>query len=192
MNKLLVIGNDKIGRNLITVLPSRKDIFIAIDISTSLERVFKLLLKQRIDIKLLLKLFWAETIRDNYILNLSYKKVSSNSDLLDIVQSFSIEKIYLFRAGLIINKTLLNSGIKIFNIHCASLPEYRGLGAISKALQDGVYKQEATLHRVTDKIDQGEVIATMPYIMNENHPYYVNENIAYEAGIKLLIRSISE
>ena len=37
-------------------------------------------------------------------------------------------KIILFKVGLIIRKSVIETGIQIFNIHAAKVPEYGGIG----------------------------------------------------------------
>jgi phosphoribosylglycinamide formyltransferase-1 len=48
---------------------------------------------------------------------------------------------------------------KILNIHMSLLPAYRGFGAVRKALRDGVKVAGATIHIVTDGMDDGPIVA---------------------------------
>lgn len=112
----------------------------------------------------------------------------NNDELLHTISRYDIEQVYLFRAGLIINKKILDSGIDILNTHCARIPDYGGLGAIARALKDSSFDQVATLHRVTETIDDGEIVATEPYKLNAALSYRKNEDIAYEAGMRLLLK----
>ena len=100
------------------------------------------------------------------------------------------QKIILFRAGLIIRKSVIETGIQIFNVHAAKVPEYGGIGSINCALQDEAFDQFACFHRVTDKIDDGEVVDRESYTLSPDEPYYVNEDIAYEAATCLLLRNV--
>ncbi len=79
--------------------------------------------------------------------------VPTNADLLEIIRRDDIDHVYLFRAGLIINKKVLESGIVVLNTHCARIPDYSGLGAIPRSLKAGDYEQVATLHHVTETIE---------------------------------------
>ena len=112
--------------------------------------------------------------------------VKSNSDLSLIIDSKKPSEVILFRAGLIIKSSLLNKGVKILNIHCTRLPDYGGIGTISRALRDRQYYQEATLHIVTSRIDEGEVIKTLQYKLEPSSCYCSNEMVAYQAGLTLL------
>jgi methionyl-tRNA formyltransferase len=116
--------------------------------------------------------------------------ISSNTDLLRIIRHNNIDQVYLFRAGLIVNRKVLDCGVQILNTHCGRIPDYGGLGAIPRALAEKAYDQVATLHRVTVTIDDGEVLDVEPYLLNPDISYRENEDTAYEAGIRLLLRHL--
>lgn len=186
MNILLVVGNDKLGRRLVSRLGQIAGVKIIFDCSSDYSRAFKLLKKGVISLSTMLKMVLAERRRVDFNVPQS-ESITSNSELLAVIQRLTPDAIYLFRAGLIINKQVIATGIPVLNIHCASLPHYGGLGSIARALKDGAYQQEATLHRVTTRIDDGEVLATMPYRLDPKSSYYANEEAAYEAGIALVM-----
>jgi methionyl-tRNA formyltransferase len=183
--KLIVIGKDRICRKLYHELERCDNYCFVIDKSSDLPRVVRLIRRGILSLSTVWKMFFAELLRDKYP-SPKCKTIKTNYELLILARELQITEIYLFRAGLIINKKLLESGISIFNFHCAKIPEYGGLGSIAKALKDKCISQESTLHRVTERIDDGVVIATQPYELNLNSSYRHNENIAYGAGMKLL------
>mgnify|MGYP000380692394 CR=1 FL=1 len=189
MKKLLVVGDDKIGRRLIARLKENVSFRIILDKSSNIRRVFRLYRRGSLDLFCLFNMAIAEFFRKDRNVNIS-EYVKNNDDLLNLIYRYKVDQVYLFRAGLIINKKVLASGAVVLNIHCASIPDYGGLGAIARALQDGAYNQFATLHRVTDAIDGGEVIAIEPYKLDPMLNYRKNEDIAYEAGIHLLLRQL--
>lgn len=47
--------------------------------------------------------------------------------------------------------------------------------------------QSATLHRVTERIDDGNVLRTLPYRLGPDKSYTWNQALAYETGIRLAI-----
>jgi folate-dependent phosphoribosylglycinamide formyltransferase PurN len=190
VKKLLVVGNDKIGRKLISKIGSRQDLIIRIDASSDLKRLLKLIRRGSIHINVFIKMGIAEILRKDYTIE-SFEKIYNNADLLKAIRAFHIKRVYLFRAGLIISKQVLRSKAEILNVHCASIPDYGGLGSIARALRDHAYDQEAMLHRVTEKIDEGEVIATIPYKLDKNLSYRKNEDIAYDAGIQLILDELN-
>lgn len=188
---LLIIGSDKIGRKLIYQIQDSLDTYIYIDKSTNISRIFRLLMRGRLNISLLLRMFFAELFRRDFPVRI-YPSIYSINDLMKVVRDHDIRRIYLFRAGLIMNREVINAGAEILNVHCARLPEYSGIGSISRALKDKAFNQEATLHRVTSKIDEGEVINTKGYALNSKLSYRENEDIAYDAGIDLLLKATKQ
>jgi len=132
---------------------------------------------------------WAEFRReDRQIQDLG--RVRNSRELLQKIREKGAQRVYLFRAGLIIPEGILTSGAEILNVHCASLPRYGGLGSIRQALDDRVWDQEATLHRVAASIDGGEVLRTVKYRLDPRRSYGQNEDLAYEAGIQLLLEEL--
>ena len=132
-------------------------------------------------------MFVANIFRKNYRLTNKFESIANNIELLGIIRRYDIKKIVIFRGGLIVNKKILGLGIEVLNIHCAKLPEYGGIGVIGRALKDKAYQQEATLHKIVTRIDGGEVLSTEPYTLMPNRSYLFNENIAYDAGIRLFL-----
>ena len=114
----------------------------------------------------------------------------NNAELSDYIRKNKIRRLILFRAGLIINKALLKENVQFLNVHCARIPEYRGLGAIDSALKGGSFDQIAVMHRVTSVIDSGEIVATRKFRLNPKASFKENENIAYNAGIDLIIEQL--
>lgn len=190
MNSLLIVGNDKLGRRLVNRLGPVAGVTLVYDCSSDYSRALGLLRKGVLSLSTIFKMALAEIKRPDFMVPKN-NTITNNLELMGLITTLNPETIYLFRAGLIINRQVIATGIPILNIHCASLPCYGGLGSIARALRDGAYKQEATLHRVTAKIDDGEVVATIPYILDSKASYYTNEETAYEAGITLLCNLFS-
>ena len=193
MKKILVlVGNDKIGRSAIHALEKTQmdsDLNILIDSSSNFKRVIELLKKKKISPYLLFLMFTSELFRKRILIK-NYKKIYSVDELKKIIKKDFPKIVLMYRCGLIINKDILNLGISFYNIHASKLPDYGGIGTIYKALKDKSYNQCATLHEVITKIDGGKVIDTYPYKLNKNQNYFKNEEIAYEAGTNLFIKSL--
>jgi methionyl-tRNA formyltransferase len=187
---MLVVGNDKLGRRLLARLGDPVDQLVVFDQSTDLQRVWKLLRRRSLQLSWVIQMAWAEWQRPDTSVR-SRPAIVSNEDLLRLIQAEQLTRIYLFRAGLIVNRKVLESGVEVLNIHCARLPAYGGLGSIARALVAGDYVQEATLHRVTKRIDEGEVLATEPYQLQKTLSYRENEDRAYAAGIELLYKELA-
>lgn len=184
-DNLIVVGNDKFGRKLISIIEKNNvNVSICLDKSSSLLRVFYLLVRRKICWKCCLKIGVASIFRKNYLIG-KYPIVRNNNELKNNLYTLKPQKVYFFRAGIIVSKELLQSYTMI-NIHCADIKKYPGLGAICKAIKDGVYDQVATMHKMTQKIDAGDIVATKPYHLGKGLSFRKNEEIAYEAGIRLL------
>jgi len=184
MKTLVIVGNDKLGRKFIKSINSEK-FEIILDESSSIKRVFKLIQRGSLKFPLIFKMFLSDFFRKDYPLSKEYKSIKNNSDLINIIKDGCIKQIVVYRGGLIVSKKVIGLGVKILNIHCAKIPEYGGIGVLNRALKDKAYEQEATLHIITEGIDEGEVVIVEPYKLEESLSYMENENAAYEAGIKL-------
>lgn len=187
MIRLLVVGDDRLGRRLVHELGERAGLHVVVDRSSSLRRVGRLVRRRVISPAALARMALAEWLRPRAPA-VAAEEIRSNDDLIRIIERVRPAEVYLFRAGLIINRRVLSLGVPVLNLHCARIPEYGGLGSIGRALKDGALDQAATLHRVTDRIDQGEVLAELPYRLQPRRPYHVNEGVAYRAGMDLLAR----
>ena len=190
MKTLIILGNDKIGGTAFKRLYSSQSLSIMIDLSSNLSRIFALIRKKKIGIQLLIKMILAELMRTGSKPPKSLPSISSNAQLLERIEKERFQKIILFRAGLIIRKSVIETGVQIFNIHAAKVPEYGGIGSINCALQDEAFDQFACFHRVTDKIDDGEIVDRESFTLSPDKPYYVNEDIAYAAATCLLLRNV--
>jgi methionyl-tRNA formyltransferase len=156
-----------------------------------LARIVKLIWRGRLSPSLLVKMYLAERRRPMGSIGKHYPAVSNNAELIHLIRELNPERVLLFRAGLIVKRSVLSIGVPIMNVHCARIPEYGGIGSIQRALNDCAYEQCATLHQVTESIDQGVVHATEPYHLSSHEGYGWNEDRAYEAGIRLLKRVLA-
>ena len=188
---LLFVGHDRLAHQLLAELPKNpKNLIITLDNSSNPGRVFRLLLNRVISIRVLTAMAWAQWRRPKVTLTRHYSFIRSNRELLDHLRREAVDTVLLFRAGLIVNKKCLALGIDFLNVHCAELPQYGGIGSIYRALKNQHYDQCATLHRLTERIDDGQVVDTEPYLLSQSTSYKVNEDLAYAAGIKLTLRTL--
>lgn len=185
MTTLVLVGNDKVGRTLINRIGDTPGVRIAIDLSSNSRRVLKLLRKGTLSLPMVFKMATAEWLRPAVAAG-NHPTVASNTELLELIRTHRIERVYLFRAGLIINAKVIASGVELLNVHCASIERFPGIGSIDRALKARDFEQVATMHRVTTRIDEGEIIATRPYRLDPKSSYRANEDRAYEAGIELI------
>lgn len=113
-------------------------------------------------------------------------EVACSADILRICQIENASVVILFRAGIYINRQLLETVPQVFNIHCADIYRYGGLNAIGRIRANKERRQWATLHRVTPRIDEGPVVALKEYRLNPAMAYCSMEDAAYHAGLLLL------
>jgi len=190
MSKLVILGNDKIGGLAYKKLHNLSDSNIYIDKSANLRRIFILLLKKRINIRLVCKMIVSEFMRSGNRPPKNSLSLNDNNDLLNVIKQGNYSKILLFRAGLIINKSVIDTGLPILNIHAAKVPDFGGIGSIDRALRNKAFNQFASLHVVTTKIDEGEVIDKEHFVLDPEKSYFENERLAYDAAICLLLRVV--
>lgn len=187
MKTLVVTANDKLGRAMLERLPQRPDIVTAFDVSQTLPRVIRLIRRGTLSPLLVARMAWAEWRRPRQHTSAAHR-IKNNRDLMTLIDRGSIERVLLYRVGLIITPDAFNGDIEILNIHCARLPEFGGIGAIHRAIEARAWNQNACAHRVTGSIDAGEVIARESYRLSPNRAYQGNEDDAYEAGMRLLLK----
>ena len=190
MKTLLILGGDCIARSVVKHLEPRNDLLVVIDQSTSLKRVARLIWTRRLALSVVMKMLFCECKRSAPSTSmLNFPTIKNNGHLLDIIYENKPERIVLFRAGLVISKEVISRGIPLMNIHCAKVPEYGGLGSIHRAIKESATSQNATLHQVTKTIDGGQVFDLEPYELDLNKSYCFNENTAYQAGLRLLLKT---
>ncbi len=185
---LLVVGADKISAALVSKIERWPGLVIATDNSMSLRRVWRILHSGALLWSDLARMSWCELRRQRVKTAPADDSIRSNEDLLQLITRERAKHVVLFRAGLIVNKKVLALPVSILNVHCAAIATHGGLASIRRALQDGTLEQAATLHRVTERIDQGEMLAEEPFRLDSTRSYCWNESVAYEAGTRLALR----
>ncbi|MHA2120691.1 MAG: formyltransferase family protein [Promethearchaeota archaeon] len=114
-------------------------------------------------------------IRKNQISKLIQKNIKkvyyvdsiNSEEVREILLSNSVD-LLLLTATPIIKSTLINiHGLSILNAHTGWLPKYRGLDANLKAMRDG-YQPGVSVHKVTEKIDAGEIYLREKFQINFN------------------------
>ena len=188
-NTFLILSDDRYNRNIINK-NDFKNTLIIIDKSNSFMRIIRLLLKRKLDLILVLKMFCAELYRKKSTLEQKVSIIRTNQDLIKLYSTFKPENIFLFRTSLILRGKILESGVNLYNIHCASLPDFGGLGAINRAINERKFNQNATMHVVSEKVDEGLIIDIEQFELNEKLSYRENEEISFDAGLNMLKRHL--
>ncbi len=186
---IVVFGDDKIGRFAAARLEGT-GITLVLDRSGGFWRAVRMVWRRRISFANAAAMFFAELSRKDYQLAAN-KHIKNNAQLVEIVRESNAHKILLFRASLIVDVALMPDTAEVINIHCISIEDYPGLGAIWRALSHNDFEQSATAHEVTSKIDCGRIVDKEPYMLSPEKSYAENEDIAYEAGARLLLRLVA-
>ena len=192
--KLLVIGDDKLGRKAFWTLRESgalTGVDAALNRSSDPRRVMRLIRRGGIPFGCAAAMAWAEARRPAQP-RPDLPEVRTNPDLQALLQVTTYEAVYLFRAGVIVNADTLAFGVPFRNLHCAKIPEYAGLCSLWRALRDEAFDQEASLHAITTTIDDPSTLfATEPFRLDPGRSYRENENLAYDVGARLLARELS-
>jgi hypothetical protein len=193
MKTILIFGGDRIAQKALENRRESDSLMIFVDRSTNIKRVAKLLWKKRLSPFLFFKMLICEVRRSkSAVVPTNLQGILNNKDVLELICKYIPERVVLFRAGLIINKDILAQGVPLFNIHCVKVPEYGGIGLIDRALKDNALEHNATLHQVTTTIDEGQVFDVEPFQLNASKSYCFNEDVAYQAALKLFYRTIGK
>lgn len=191
MKTLLILGDDKISGLALEEIGEVRGTTVVVDRSTNAARVLGLIRRGTVSLRFLWKTGMCELFRNGRKPQNEHTSIVSNKNLMSVISDIEPDRIILFRAGLIITKKVIRTGVPILNIHCANIPQYGGLGSIERALKNGDFEQNATLHRVTEDIDSGEIVDVEPYVLEPDLGYCENEMRAYVSGIRLLRRELA-
>lgn len=184
MKIVYIIGDDKIGRVAINML--KKEKYVLRNRTVNIPHVIKLIRNNVISISDIINMAVADLYRKKIEIR-NFPAVKTNEDLFHYLNAHKPDYVICYRAGLVVNKRLLELGPHFLNIHCADLPEFPGLGSIPQALRAGVLNQNACLHKMAVQVDAGQVLYKVPYKLSNNQSYRTNEDLAYTAGRKILI-----
>lgn len=192
MKNLIIIGNDKIAGGVSEQVSRLGSCIVYVDKSTNISRVIKLIKKRVISPTLLVKMIVCETLRKGGRPSAKLPSIHKNEDLLSAITTHNPDRLILFRAGLIVNSSVIAAGVPVLNIHAAIVPDYGGIGSIERAIKSKAYAQHASLHVVTTRIDEGEVIDRVDYQLDPDLSYFQNEEVAYRAAQQLLLKTIKD
>ena len=120
-------------------------------------------------------------IADSYSVTSRFIEMNSKSALIssedskilcDAIEEFTPDLLIL--AGfmkILPAEFILRFNEKIINIHPSLLPSFKGKNAIRKAFDHGVKISGCTVHWVSEKVDQGKIIAQAPVRVMETDTY---------------------
>ena len=94
---------------------------------------------------------------------IDFKKISDKNkfekNLITVIYNFNIDIICLAGFMTILSNSFLTQfEHSILNIHPSILPLFKGLNTHKKALNSGMAVHGATVHKVTEKLDSGQIL----------------------------------
>jgi len=192
-NKVIIItGNKLIAKNLEKNYRFRNTMIIY-DNSSKFARGFKLLKNRKLSTFNVIKMYLAQFDRNSHKrISNGVTRIKNELEFVKIIDSYQPSHVISFHCGMIFHTSLYSQKILMLNIHCASLPQYPGIGAIINAISDKSVIQNATMHKIISKIDYGETVKTKSFKLNFSKSYKANYQKSISVGIDLLREYMSE
>lgn len=103
------------------------------------------------------------------------------------------ELIISVRFGLIIREAVIAIPKQgVINLHSGLLPDYRGVMATFRAMQNNDSQIASTLHYIQDGgIDNGDIISISAIPLNSQHSYLLNVINLYAGGCRQILNAVS-
>ncbi len=123
-------------------------------------------------------------------LNIPFFETEDNSELFLKLKELKPDLLISAACSQILPKEVLDlPKYKSLNIHPSLLPKYRGCSPVQSALLQGEEKTGVTVFLMTEKIDQGKILAQREYKIKEENCIQLKKQLA-EMGANLLIEII--
>ena len=109
------------------------------------------------------------------------------------IQATEPELIISLRFGLIIrDEVIAIPRHGLINLHSGRLPDYRGVMATFRAMQNNEPEIASTLHYIQDGgIDNGDIISTAGIRLNPQHSYLLNVINLYAGGCRQILSAVT-
>lgn len=113
---------------------------------------------------------------------------------IETINAFSPDLIVSIRFGLILQPAVIRiPKFGVINLHSGVLPQYRGVMATFRAMQQNEAEYGTTLHYINDSgIDSGEIISISKQALNYERSYLLNTLSLYEKGVEDVVNAISQ
>lgn len=110
-----------------------------------------------------------------------------------IIRDSKPDLIVSIRFGLILKQAVLAiPEYGVINLHSGKLPDYRGVMACFRAMQNNEIQHSSTLHYIRDNsIDCGDIISYNTTALNYQLSYLENVLNLYRGGVKQVLRAIN-
>ncbi len=123
--------------------------------------------------------------------NISISQPKSISNLKSQISNLKPDLIVVAAYGQIIPKEILViPKYGCLNVHPSLLPKYRGPSPIQYAILNGDKETGVTIIKMTEKVDHGEVVSSIKYLVSSKETYETLSKKLAELGVELLIKTI--
>lgn len=126
---------------------------------------------------------------------ISLKSINSDQ-FIDLIRKNKYDLIVSYSCPQIITNNILNKirklNVEIVNFHPGILPKYRGIFTNFYSLKNKETEVGITLHKITKKIDSGEIITTFKILVNSKDTIYDLYKKIYlsQDSLKFIAKSI--
>lgn len=193
---LLFVGDDALAEACVDRLRFGEQwgrVDVAKDVSLTARKVLRLLGRRSLALRHLLRMAWAMLLRRRSGGLDAVRGIRGNAQLATLLDAGRYDLVVMYRVSLIVDAANIAKPPLFLNVHCGRLPEYGGLAALCRALDNGDLEQAAVAHRVTKKIDDPETIVdSESFLLDPRARYAANEERASRAGCRLVRRVLSE
>ena len=112
-----------------------------------------------------------------------------NEEFADKVCSEKVDLLLNVHSLYIINEKVLRTpSIGSFNLHPGPLPKYAGLNAVSWAIYRGESRHGVTIHRISSKIDAGDIAYQAAFAIEENETALSLSFKCVKKGVELMLK----
>ena len=122
----------------------------------------------------------------------SIQNFPSMGALIDFVLLYSPDLIAIATFHTILPQKLINcAGFEAINIHPSLLPMYKGPNPTNWVLVNGEKETGVTIHRVTDKIDTGDILLQKSIIIDEENDGELRNRL-YQVGATMFTEIVEQ
>lgn len=114
----------------------------------------------------------------------AFTHVSAPSELITQTQNFKYDLIVVVGWSWKIPAEIVDTNV-VIGMHPSKLPEYAGGSPIQHQIIDGLKSSEATLFRLTSKLDGGDIVSSAPFLL-EGHMSQVFEELTRATTVLLI------
>ena len=113
-------------------------------------------------------------------------------EVLERIREFNPDLILLVFFNQIVSKELRALSPRVWNLHPSLLPSFRGVSPVFWALEEGMGTAGATLHEVTDELDQGPFRGQVRIRVQDVDSYFSLYRKCAQEGADLILKALQD